>query len=185
MRRLDTAHLIANSPGLVAQVPGIVFDLLGGLVVLAVLLALALTAAMDTFPKVRLVEPMSLLGPLKRVAVVEYGVTGRWPDTAGIAAADGLAPDLNGFGIAGLDVRNGSIHLMVDAARALRGKAPAADFPAPVATLSLIRAAPAGGESHFAIWVCGHAAPPPGLARLGEPNRTDIPRRYLPPVCRI
>lgn len=152
------------------------FTLIEMLVVLAIIAILAMVALPNTQDKIirsQIAESLSLADIAKTPVAAAWAIAQSLPTdnaAAGLPVADKI---VNNY-IRELSIENGAIHivfgnranlLLKDKILTLR---PAVVADAPVVPIT---------------WICGNATAPDKMTIKGE-NKTNIPDRYLPLLCR-
>lgn len=146
---------------------------MAGVAVVGILAAIAIPAYQDYTVRAQVAEGLNRAAVVKAAVAERYADEGRLPrDLAEL----GLPGDPTGEGggyAAAIDVVNGAIVIIYgnEAGPALQG-----------GTLTLTPWVAANGEL---VWVCGNAAPGPGLQPLSEgAPPSDLEDKHLPQACR-
>jgi hypothetical protein len=167
-------------PVFTGQPPGLLVEFVVGIPLWLILILLALDGMAVAAPKARLTETFFEIGLLRYEVAERFAVTGQWPDGEALGSRIGRGNPPQ-TGLSRIDAQDGSFHLILDPELAV-GK-PRADSDEPY-VLSMIRQAKGDGDSHFVIFACGYASPLPGMTRAAD-NRTNLPRAFLPPICKL
>ncbi len=142
--------------------------------IIAVLLMLAMPSMTPITIRGQIKEAVEIAAKLEPSVETIYGLTGKFPkdnDAAGLPPANKLL----GSYVQGIELKDGAFHIKL-------GNKVNASVAGKIVTLQPVAVddSPASPLS----WVCGMAATPDGMSRVGE-NRTDVSLEMLPVKCRI
>lgn len=148
-------------------------ELMVVLAVVAILALLAVPSLQDKYIRDEITAAMPLAQLAEAPVAQAWNATHALPADnvqAGLPAAEKI---VNNY-VAATRIQNGAVHVTFGnrAHAILRGHTlsfrPAVVLDAPIVPVT---------------WVCGYSAPPHNMTLFGA-NETDIPARFLPPLCR-
>ncbi len=148
-------------------------ELMAVVAIIAILALMAVPSYHDKFIREQVIEAVRLTDIAKGPIGIAWSTTKTFPNdnaAAGLPVADKVVSNY----VKSLTIQAGAIHMVFgnQANGALRGK-----------TLSLRPAVIADAPIVPVAWVCGFAAAPENMTVMG-PNRTDLPKSWLPVNCR-
>lgn len=148
-------------------------ELMVVIAILGILLSVALPSYTDYTIRAQVAEGISMIGELKPRIVEFQRAHGRFPtdnDAGGIAEPEHLI----GNYVDRVDLVDGALHIRF-------GHRVNAQIEGRLLTIRpvYVTAAPDSPIS----WICGRAAPVPGMSAAGE-DRTSLENRFLPAACR-
>jgi len=148
-------------------------ELMAVVAIIAILALMAVPLYRDKFVREQVVEGMRLTDIAKAPIAAAWTTTKTFPEdnaAAGLPAPDKVVSNY----VKSLTVEAGAIHVVFgnQANGALRGM-----------TLSLRPAVVEDAPIVPVAWVCGFAAAPEKMT-VTTPNKTDVPRNWLPVNCR-
>lgn len=148
-------------------------ELMAVVAIIAILALIAIPSYHDKYIREQVVEAMRLTDIAKGPIAVAWSTNKTFPDdnaAAGLPVPDKVVSNY----VKSLTVETGAIHVVFgnQANGAVRGM-----------TLSLRPAVVEDAPIVPVAWVCGFAAAPEKMTVTG-PNKTDVPRHWLPVNCR-
>jgi type IV pilus assembly protein PilA len=148
-------------------------EMLAAVAVIAILALIAVPGFQDRIVRTQIVEAVPLADVAKRPIAAAWAASAPLPADnaeAGLPPPEKIVSTL----VSAVAVEQGAVHVRFgnQANGALRGRVlsfrPAVVEDAPVVPVS---------------WICGHAPVPDKMSARG-PDRTDVPRNFLPLNCR-
>jgi type IV pilus assembly protein PilA len=141
--------------------------------IIGILAAIAIPAYQDYTIRAQVAEGIMLVDELKPSIRDFYRDRGIFPadnEDAGVPAPEHLL----GQYVAGIDVADGAMHVHFGQKSHLRLAG---------TTLTIRPVYVTANPTSPISWNCGLSAPPNGMTAQGD-ERTDVPRNFLPAVCR-
>lgn len=166
-RNREAARFKADDPAL---------DILLSLLILAVLLALAMSYQLPLVAKTRTTAGTAIWTIHARQEIAAFHAeTGRWANYEDIMLNDASSQGLQGFGLRAVQIKNGSINVVLEDQGRSSGLSRQQN-------LSLLRHRHRSGTP--ILWSCGTATLRSGQYLDAPPNLTDIDPELLPRNCR-
>jgi type IV pilus assembly protein PilA len=141
--------------------------------IIGILASIAIPAYQDYTIRAQVVEALALIDEVKPSVRDYYRERGVWPEdneNAGVPAPEHLL----GQYVAGIVVTDGAMHVRF-------GNKAHANLSGTTLTIRPLYVT--ANPSSPIAWNCGFSEPPQGMSPQGA-DRTDVPSRFLPSVCR-
>jgi type IV pilus assembly protein PilA len=148
--------------------------------IIGILASIAVSSYQTYTVRAQVTDGLNMAANAKSPVVEAFYVNGEPPANRLAAGMTPNATDTTGNYVTGVDVQNGTVGISFGN-RANTQIAGTTLFLIPYETADL-----------SVVWVCGNAAPPPGIAPMGTQaggdtavlGVTTVPARYLPASCR-